>query len=92
MKIWFPCTAADFGPPSASYNLRARLNVIRSLLWLKAAHDQEKEAYGAISRQDVFVHISAVEKAGLSNLNEGAKVSYEEMEKRGKTSAENRKI
>jgi CspA family cold shock protein len=32
--------------------------------------------------KDVFVHISAVEKAGLSNLNEGAKVSYEEMENR----------
>ena len=30
--------------------------------------------------KDVFVHISAVERAGLSNLNEGAKVSYEEME------------
>ena len=29
--------------------------------------------------KDVFVHISAVEKAGLSSLNEGAKVSYEEM-------------
>ena len=27
--------------------------------------------------KDVFVHISAVEKAGLSTLNEGAKVSYE---------------
>ena len=27
--------------------------------------------------KDVFVHISAVEKAGLSSLNEGAKVSYE---------------
>ena len=27
--------------------------------------------------KDVFVHISAVERAGLSNLNEGAKVSYE---------------
>jgi len=39
--------------------------------------------------KDVFVHISAVEKAGLSNLNEGAKVSYEETSNRGKTSAEN---
>ena len=29
--------------------------------------------------KDVFVHISAVERAGLSSLNEGAKVSYEEM-------------
>jgi cold shock CspA family protein len=42
--------------------------------------------------QDVFVHISAVEKAGLSSLNEGAKVSYEEMENRGKTSAENPRV
>ena len=39
--------------------------------------------------KDVFVHISAVEKAGLSSLNEGAKVSYEEVSNRGKTSAEN---
>ena len=27
--------------------------------------------------QDVFVHISAVERAGMSNLNEGQKLSYE---------------
>src|SRR5437762_7040988 len=31
--------------------------------------------------KDVFVHISAVERAGLSSLNEGAKVSYEEKER-----------
>ena len=39
--------------------------------------------------QDVFVHISAVERAGLGQLNEGQKVSYEvERDKRsGKTSA-----
>jgi CspA family cold shock protein len=36
-----------------------------------------------------FVHISAVEKAGLSSLNERAKVSYEEVSNRSKTSAEN---
>jgi hypothetical protein len=35
------------------------------------------------------VHISAVEKAGLSTLNEGAKASYEEVPHKGKTSAEN---
>ena len=29
--------------------------------------------------KDVFVHISALERAGLSNLNEGAKVSYEQV-------------
>ena len=42
--------------------------------------------------KDVFVHISAVEKADLSSLNEGAKVSYEEMENWGKTSAENLRV
>jgi CspA family cold shock protein len=42
--------------------------------------------------KDVFVHISAVEKAGLSSLNEGAKVSFEEVANRGKTSAENLRV
>jgi cold shock protein len=42
--------------------------------------------------KDVFVHISAVEKAGLGGLNEGTKVSYEEMTNRGKTSAENLRV
>ena len=42
--------------------------------------------------KDVFVHISAVERAGLSTLNEGAKVSHEEKENRGKMSAENLRI
>ena len=42
--------------------------------------------------KDVFVHISAVEKAGLSDLREGAKVSYEEVANRGKTSAENLRV
>lgn len=42
--------------------------------------------------KDVFVHISAVERAGLSTLNEGAKVSYEEKEDRGKTAAENLRV
>ncbi len=41
--------------------------------------------------KDVFVHISAVERAGLSALNEGQKVSFEVKtdSMRGKTSAEN---
>jgi CspA family cold shock protein len=39
---------------------------------------------------DVFVHISAVERAGLSTLREGAKLTYElETDRRGKTSATN---
>lgn len=42
---------------------------------------------------DIFVHISAVERAGLRGLSEGQKISYEEQRdpKRGKTSAENLK-
>ena len=42
--------------------------------------------------KDVFVHVSAVEKAGLSTLNEGQKVGYELVKcKNGKSSAENLK-
>ena len=42
--------------------------------------------------KDVFVHISAVERAGLSTLNEGQSVEYEIVENRGKSSAENLKV
>jgi CspA family cold shock protein len=42
--------------------------------------------------KDVFVHISAVEKAGLSSLNEGALVSYEVVANRGKEAAENLRV
>ena len=42
--------------------------------------------------QDVFVHISAVERAGLSTLNEGQHVEYEIVSNRGKSSAENLKV
>ena len=40
----------------------------------------------------MFVHISAVEKAGLSGLNEGQIVEYDEVSNKGKTSAENLKV
>jgi len=42
--------------------------------------------------RDVFVHISAVEKAGLSTLNEGQTVEYEEVPNKGKMAAENLKV
>lgn len=41
--------------------------------------------------KDVFVHISAVEAAGLRTLNEGQKISYELVTEKGKTSAGNLK-
>jgi CspA family cold shock protein len=43
-------------------------------------------------RKDVFVHISAVEKAGFTSLAEGAKVTYDIVANRGKESAENLRI
>ena len=39
--------------------------------------------------KDVFVHISAVERAGLSSLAEGQKVSFEIVTERGKQAAGN---
>ena len=40
---------------------------------------------------DVFVHISAVERAGMSTLNEGQRISYDVVNERGKNSAANLK-
>ena len=42
--------------------------------------------------RDVFVHISAVERAGLSSLNEGQTIEYEIVSNRGKQSAESIKV
>ena len=56
-----------------------------------------QKGYGFIQPQgggkDIFVHISAVERAGMDTLREGQKVTYEEQRdpKRGKSSAENLK-
>jgi CspA family cold shock protein len=54
------------------------------------------KGYGFITPEnggsDVFVHISAVEKAGLKSLNENQKVEYEIQENRGKAAATNLKV
>ena len=54
------------------------------------------KGYGFILPQgggkDVFVHISAVERAGLGSLNDGQAIEYEEVSNRGKTSAENLRV
>ncbi|HTV28357.1 MAG TPA: cold-shock protein [Xanthobacteraceae bacterium] len=55
-----------------------------------------QKGYGFIAPQgggkDVFVHISAVERAGLTGLDEGQVVEYEEVPNKGKTAAENLKV
>ena len=55
-----------------------------------------QKGYGFIQPEsggkDAFVHISAVEKAGLSSLNEGQVVEYEDVADKGKTSAQNLKV
>ena len=54
------------------------------------------EGYGFIqpdgATKDVFVHISAVERAGLSTLAEGAKVTFDIVDNRGKEAAENLRL
>jgi cold shock protein len=54
------------------------------------------KGYGFISPttgdKDVFVHISAVERAGLNTLNERQAVEFELVSNRGKTSAENLRV
>jgi CspA family cold shock protein len=53
------------------------------------------KGYGFIQPEDggkdVFVHISAVERAGLRGLNEGQRIEYELQAERGRTAAVNLK-
>ena len=42
--------------------------------------------------KDIFVHISAIEKSGISSLNENDKVSYDEARNNAKISAANIKL
>jgi CspA family cold shock protein len=54
------------------------------------------KGYGFIqpdgATKDVFVHISAAERAGLSTLAEGAKVTFDVVDNRGKEAAENLRL
>ena len=88
----FACLPNRHEVVSRSYRIWETTKVATGTVkWFNAT-----KGYGFIQpdngSKDVFVHISAVEKAGLSTLNEGAKVSYEEVPNKGKTSAENLRV
>jgi cold shock protein len=88
----FACLPDRHEVVSRSYRIWETIKVATGTVkWFNAT-----KGYGFIQpdngSKDVFVHISAVEKAGLSTLNEGAKVSYEEVPNKGKTSAENLRV
>jgi CspA family cold shock protein len=90
-----------FGKPDADVgaahlkilNTSGRTDVAMGIVkWFNAT-----KGYGFIQPdgggKDVFVHISAVEKAGYTSLAEGARISYEEVAGRsGKVSAENLRL
>ena len=96
--FFLPRVALSFFPPNFCHQLMAFKNprgettvAVGTVKWFNAT-----KGYGFIQPEtggkDVFVHISAVERAGLSSLNEGAKVSYEVTANRGKESAENLRV
>jgi cold shock protein len=82
----------NLAPPALSG--RVRRDTVNVLQWRsEMAHGTVKwfnsqKGYGFIQPQgggkDVFVHISAVERAGLSSLNEGQAIEYEEVANKGK--------
>jgi CspA family cold shock protein len=74
---------------AGTYLFTERQMAIGTVKWYNS-----QKGYGFIQPEsgtaDVFVHVSAVENAGLGNLNEGQKLSYDlEQGKQGKTSAVN---
>jgi cold shock protein len=60
--------------------------------WFNATKGYGLIKPGGGGGKDVFVHISAVEKAGRNELQEGDKVTFDIVANRGKESAENLRI
>ena len=78
--------------PGVPLDLRSKVLNTGTVKWFNAA-----KGFGLIQPEnggaDAFVHISAVERAGLDNLNEGDRVEYELVRgQNGKSSAENLKL
>jgi CspA family cold shock protein len=79
------------GPPVWTYKDQEIRMATGTVKWFNAT-----KGFGFIQPddggKDVFVHITAVQKAGLTGLNEGQKVSFDLASDRGKTSAANLKV
>ena len=78
-------------PDKVEISYGERFMAVGTVKWFNA-----QKGFGFIQPEDgskdVFVHISAVERAGLGSLNEGQKVSFEVQQDRGKAAAGNLKL
>jgi cold shock protein len=96
-KLWFGMSAGIEGRAARRYqslivNLEISIMARGTVKWFNS-----QKGYGFIlpaggGGRDVFMHISAVERAGLSSLNEGQQIEFEIEENRGKTSAVNLRV
>jgi len=88
--------AAVFVQSEAFGNVALPQDLQSRVKWERRASIRATKGFGFIQPdgggKDVFVHISAVEKAGYTSLAEGAKVSFDVVANRGKESAENLKL
>jgi CspA family cold shock protein len=78
---------------AVSVNLSSHLEDIATMATGTVKFFNTQKGFGFITptdgSKDVFVHISAVERAGMRTLNEGQRVSYEVVTERGKQAASN---
>jgi CspA family cold shock protein len=78
---------------SAPFRLGSHLEDIANMATGTVKFFNTQKGFGFITptdgSKDVFVHISAVERAGMRTLNEGQRVSYEVVTERGKQAASN---
>jgi cold shock protein len=86
--FYSPWTDAFGGPSASKFLIGDPLLAIGTVKWFNA-----QKGYGFIrpddGGKDVFVHISAVERAGMGALAEGQKLKYDVAMDRGKPAAQN---